>query len=66
MTMTPEEAAAKVVGKYSAILSAPEDMTPGVFVAYLFGINITPCEKCGAYRRADRCEVCEKVERMSV
>ena len=68
MTMTPEEAAEKVVGKYNPWEAFTDEEMGELGTGYYWGvydylrdIDITPC-KCGAYRRADRCEVCEKVE----
>ena len=66
MSMTPEQAAEKVVGKYSLMLIAEiYGLRPTVLDTYLREYNIRPCQTCGAYRRADRCEVCEKVEEVS-
>jgi len=62
MTITPEQAAEKVVGRYTVIQLKPKNITFEQFFEVLDKYDIHPCLTCGAYRRADRCEVCEKVE----
>ena len=66
MSMTPEQAAENVVGKYSVfIVATPRQMIEwGLkdaehFKAYLRVRGITPCRTCGAYRKVDKCEICE-------
>ena len=66
---TPKQAAEKVVGKYTIhnavdlYLLVIWKMDAFEFVRYMKDeLGIYPCPTCGAYRRADKCEVCEKVE----
>ena len=66
MTMTPEQAAKMIVGKYN-IMSVvwPADFLrwgsdPVDFHRQLGECGITPCKTCGAYRRADSCQICDE------
>ena len=75
--LTEKQAAARVIGHYFVLdvidisdldrWYGREDNnwtgSPAWFIYYLRQQGINPC-KCGAYRRADKCQVCETAERI--
>ena len=74
MTMTPEQAA-KVIGKYTifAVFPLKEVHALGDIPHIADGIRrdlaaggIIPCQTCGAYRRADSCQVCDEAGKVVV
>ena len=66
MTITPEQAAERIPGKYTIwdvidIADVDRLFPDGVhaFIAYLFGVGVTRCRACGAYRTIAKCGICE-------
>ena len=70
-TLTPEQAAKKIIGKYNPWEAFTDDEMSELGTGYHWGvydylrdINITPCKICGAYRKVDKCVICEKFEEL--
>ncbi|MBU1457006.1 MAG: hypothetical protein KKD01_20015 [Proteobacteria bacterium] len=69
MTLTPEIAAERIPGRYTVwdVMSIADldrwGMMLHEFMALLLASGVAPCMTCGAYRKADKCKVCEEVEK---
>ena len=72
MTMTPEQAAETLIGRYSLFDKVTtRELDIWGITAYMFsermrGLGMTPCKTCGAYRRADSCQVCDEAGKVVV
>ena len=72
MTMTPEQAAQMIVGKYDIfkVISRSDfrrwEMQLHNFMLFLYDRDIWPCMKCGAYRLADSCQICDDAGKVVV